>query len=47
MTAATDITPAGWGIGVLMNAWEVDGRRPITEARIRQEMDELRDGERR
>jgi hypothetical protein len=38
---------AGWGIGVVMNAWDVYGRRPITEAQIRREIDELRDGERR
>jgi hypothetical protein len=30
-----------------MNAWEVYGRRPITEAQIRHEIDGLRDGERR
>jgi hypothetical protein len=38
---------AGWGIGVVMNAWEVYGRRPITEGQIRHEIDGLRDGERR
>ena len=29
----------GWGIGVVMNVWEVYGRRPITEADIRREME--------
>ena len=33
---------AGWGIGLAANAWEVYGRRPISEAEIRQEMDRLR-----
>jgi hypothetical protein len=37
----------GWGIGVVMNAWEVYGRRPITEAQIRKEMRDLEEGERR
>ena len=41
------VVTAGWGIGVVMNAWEVYGRRPITEAQIRHEIDGLRDGERR
>jgi hypothetical protein len=31
-----------WGIGVIMNAWEVYARRPFTEAEIRQEADRLR-----
>jgi hypothetical protein len=29
---------AAWGIGVVMHAWEVFGRRPITEADIAREM---------
>jgi 2TM domain len=33
---------AGWGIGLAANAWDVYGRRPISEAEIRQEMDRLR-----
>jgi len=37
---------AGWGIGVVMNAWEIYGRRPITEAQVRHEIDALH-GERR
>jgi hypothetical protein len=32
----------GWGIGVAMNAWDVYGRRPASEERIRQEMERLR-----
>jgi hypothetical protein len=27
-----------WGIGLVMNAWEVYGRRPITEADIDEEL---------
>ena len=29
---------AGWGIGLALNAWEVYGRRPITESDIEEEM---------
>jgi hypothetical protein len=32
----------GWGIGVAANAWDVYGRRPITEDEIRQEAERLR-----
>ena len=32
----------GWGIGVLANAWDVYGRRPISEEEIRRETDRLR-----
>jgi 2TM domain len=32
----------GWAIGLLLNAWDVYGRRPITEADVRREMDRLR-----
>jgi hypothetical protein len=32
---------AGWGIGLVMNAWEVYGRRPITDADISAEMERL------
>lgn len=28
----------GWGIGLVLNAWEVLGRRPITEADIDREL---------
>jgi hypothetical protein len=33
----------GWGIGVAANAWDVYGRKPITEDEIRREADRLRD----
>lgn len=33
---------AGWGIGVVANAWDVYGRRPLTEDEIRREQDRLR-----
>ena len=32
---------AGWGIGVIMNAWDVYGRQEITEQDIHREMDRL------
>ena len=32
----------GWGIGLAANAWDVYGRKPISEAEIRQEMDRIR-----
>lgn len=32
----------GWGIGVAINAWDVYGRRPITESDSRQEAERLR-----
>jgi 2TM domain len=32
----------GWGIGVAMNAWEVYWRQPVSEDRIRQEMERMR-----
>jgi len=32
----------GWGIAVVMNAWDVYGRKPITEDEIRREQDKLR-----
>lgn len=32
----------GWGIGVVANAWDVYGRKPITEDEIRRETDRLR-----
>lgn len=34
----------GWGIGLALNAWDVYGRREISEAEIRREMDRNRDG---
>ena len=35
---------AGWGVGLVMNAWDVYGRRPITDSDVRAEMDRLRRG---
>jgi hypothetical protein len=32
---------AGWGIGVVMNAWDVYGRQEITEEDIHHEMNRL------
>ena len=32
---------AGWGIGVIMNAWDVYGRQEITEDDIHREMHRL------
>ena len=32
---------AGWGIGLTLNAWDVYGRRPVTEADIDEEMRRL------
>jgi hypothetical protein len=32
----------GWGIAVAGNAWDVYGRKPITEDEIRREADRLR-----
>jgi hypothetical protein len=31
-----------WAIGLLMNAWDVYGRRPITESDVQREIDRLR-----
>jgi hypothetical protein len=46
LTGAGDIWPAWisglWAIGLLMNVWDVYGRRPITEAEIRREMERVR-----
>ncbi|HET7048257.1 MAG TPA: 2TM domain-containing protein [Solirubrobacteraceae bacterium] len=33
-----------WGIGLVMNAWDVYFRRPITEADVRREIDRMADG---
>jgi hypothetical protein len=33
---------AGWGIGLAANAWDVYGRRPISEDEVRREMERLR-----
>ena len=32
----------GWGVGVGANAWDVYGRKPLTEDEIRRETDRLR-----
>ncbi|HZO60975.1 MAG TPA: 2TM domain-containing protein [Solirubrobacterales bacterium] len=32
----------GWGIGLGANAWDVYGRKPISEGEIQQEMSRLR-----
>lgn len=34
----------GWGIGVVMNAWDAYWRRPITEAAVQREVERLRQG---
>jgi 2TM domain-containing protein len=34
----------GWGIGLGANAWDVYGRKPISEGEIEQEMSRLRGG---
>ncbi|MBS1894225.1 MAG: 2TM domain-containing protein [Actinobacteria bacterium] len=31
----------GWGIGLVLNAWDVYLRAPITEAEVQREMDRL------
>lgn len=31
----------GWGIGLVANAWDVYGRKPISEDEVRREMDRL------
>ncbi len=35
---------AGWGIGLVANAWDVYGRKPITEEEIRRETERLQGG---
>jgi hypothetical protein len=32
----------GWGIGLGFNAWDAYGRKPLSEDRIRREMERLR-----
>jgi hypothetical protein len=32
----------GWGIGIGVNAWDVYGRKPITEDEVRRETERLR-----
>lgn len=36
------IVTAGWSVGLVMNAWDVYGRRPFTEAQVQHEIDRLR-----
>ncbi len=31
----------GWGIGLVANAWDVYGRKPISEDEVQREMDRL------
>ena len=31
-----------WGIGLVLNAWDVYGRKPVSEDRIRREMERMR-----
>jgi hypothetical protein len=31
----------GWGIGLVLNAWDVYWRKPVSEDQIRQEMERL------
>ena len=30
-----------WGIGLVLNAWDIYGRKPVSEDRIRQEMERM------
>jgi 2TM domain len=34
----------GWGIGVAFNAWDVYGRKPLSEDQIQEEMRRMRRG---
>ena len=36
------IVSAAWGVGLVMNVWEVYGRRPIGEAEVQREVERLR-----
>ena len=36
------IVAAAWGVGLVMNVWDVYGRRPIGEAEVEREMQRLR-----
>jgi hypothetical protein len=31
-----------WGMGLVLNAWDVYGRKPVSEDRIRREMERMR-----
>ena len=32
----------GWGIGLVLNAWDVYWRRPVSEYQVRREMERMR-----
>ena len=34
----------GWGIGVVMNVWDVYARRPFTESEVQEEIERLSGG---
>ena len=38
------VVSLGWGIGLVMNVWDVYVRRPIGEAEVRREIERLRQG---
>jgi 2TM domain len=38
------IVMGGWGVGLLMNAYDVYGRRPIAERDVEREIERLREG---
>jgi len=35
------IVMGGWGIGLVMNVWDVYGRKPFTEAEVQEEIQRL------
>ena len=44
LVAYVVIDLVGWGIGLVLNAWDVYFRRPITEADVRREIGRMADG---
>jgi 2TM domain len=36
------IVMGGWGVGLVMNAWDVYARKPIGEAEVQREIERLR-----
>jgi hypothetical protein len=38
------VVSLGWGIGLVMNVWDVYVRRPIGEAEVRRQIERLRQG---
>jgi 2TM domain-containing protein len=34
---------AGWGIGIVLHAWDTYGRKPFTEAEVSREVERLRE----